>query len=172
MSDPKILFQNNYIEVIENKGIVGIKQKNPSVVILPYTTDESGNPKSLGLISEPSSIKDEKITYTIISGSPDDSDVDILSTAKRELKEESGYEIENTEKWDFLGNIQTSKLIVNGNPAFGVDVTGLEKGEKSGDGSEKEENSKFSLMPINDAINLDDALISCLFLKIFQNKLI
>lgn len=172
MSDPKILFQNNYIEVIENKGIVGIKQKNPSVVILPYTTDESGNPKSLGLISEPSSIKDEKITYTIITGSPDDSDVDILSTAKRELKEESGYEVENTEKWDFLGNIQTSKLIVNGNPAFGVDVTGLEKGEKSGDGSEKEENSKFSLMPINDAINLDDALISCLFLKIFQNKLI
>lgn len=172
MSDPKILFQNNYIEVIENKGIVGIKQKNPSVVILPYTTDESGNPKSLGLISEPSSIKDEKITYTIITGSPDDSDVDILSTAKRELKEESGYEVENTEKWDFLGNIQTSKLIVNGNPAFGVDVTGLEKGEKSGDGSKKEENSKFSLMPINDAINLDDALISCLFLKIFQNKLI
>ena len=62
MSDPKILFQNNNIEVIENKGIVGIKQKNPSVIILPYTTDESGNPKSLGLIAEPSSIKEDKIT--------------------------------------------------------------------------------------------------------------
>jgi hypothetical protein len=172
MSDPKILFQNNYIEVIENKGIVGIKQKSPSVIILPYTTDESGNPRSLGLIAEPSSIKEEKITHTIITGSPEDSDVDILATAKRELKEESGYEVEDTEKWDFLGNIQTSKLIVNGNPAFGVDVTDLQSKEKSGDGSDKEENTKFSLIPVNDAINLDDALISCLFLKIFQNKLI
>jgi 8-oxo-dGTP pyrophosphatase MutT (NUDIX family) len=172
MSDPKILFQNSHIEVIENKGIVGIKQKNPSVIILPYTTDESGNPRSLGLISEPSLIKEDKITYTIITGSPEDSDVDILATAKRELKEESGYDVDDTEKWDFLGNIQTSKLVVNGNPAFGVDVTDLQNKEKSGDGSEKEENTKFSLIPVNDAINLDDSLISCLFLKIFQNKLI
>ncbi len=172
MSDPKILFQNSHIEVIENKGIVGIKQKNPSVIILPYTTDESGNPRSLGLIAEPSSIKEEKITYTIITGSPEDSDVDILATAKRELKEESGYEVDDTEKWDFLGNIQSSKLVVNGNPAFGVDVTDLQNDEKEGDGSKTEENTKFSLVPINDAINLDDALISCLFLKIFQNKLI
>ena len=131
MSDPKILFQNNNIEVIENKGIVGIKQKNPSVIILPYTTDESGNPKSLGLIAEPSSIKEDKIAYTIITGSPEDSDVDILSTAKRELKEESGYEVDDTDKWDFLGNIQTSKLVVNGNPAFGVDITDLQKEEKT-----------------------------------------
>jgi 8-oxo-dGTP pyrophosphatase MutT (NUDIX family) len=172
MSDPKILFQNSHIEVIENKGIVVIKQKNPSVIILPYTTDESGNPKSLGLIAEPSAIKEEKITYTIITGTPEDSDVDILATAKRELKEESGYEVDDTEKWDFLGNIQSSKLIVNGNLAFGVDVTDLQNDDKEGDGSETEANTKFSLLPINDAINLDDALISCLFLKIFQNKLI
>jgi hypothetical protein len=53
-----------------------------------------------------------------------------------------------------------------------VDVTDLQNKEKSGDGSDKEENTKFSLISVNDAINLDDALISCLFLKIFQNKLI
>lgn len=172
MSDHKILFQNKYIEVIENKNIIGIKQKNPSVIILPYITDESGNPKSLGLISEPSSIKEGKMTYTVISGSPDDSDVDILATAKRELQEESGYNMDDTEKWDFLGNIHSSKLLVNGNPAFGVNITDLPGDKKTGDGSEKEKNTKFSLIPINDAINMDDALIACLFLKIFQNKLI
>ena len=88
------------------------------------------------------------------------------------LPEESGYVVDDTEKWDFLGNIQSSKLVVNGNPAFGVDVTGLERGDKLGDGSESEKNSKFSLVSLNDALNTDDALISCLFLKIFQNKLI
>ena len=172
MSDPKILFQNNYIQVIENKGRVGIKQKNPSVMILPYTIDDNGNPKSIGLISEPSDIKEERMIKTVITGSPEKSDVDILATAKRELTEESGYVVDDTEKWDFLGNIQSSKLVVNGNPAFGVDVTGLERGDKLGDGSESEKNSKFSLVSLNDALNTDDALISCLFLKIFQNKLI
>jgi 8-oxo-dGTP pyrophosphatase MutT (NUDIX family) len=172
MSDPKILFQNNYIQVIENKGRVGIKQKNPSVMILPYTIDENGNPKSIGLISEPSDIKEERMIKTVITGSPEKSDVDILATAKRELTEESGYVVDDTEKWDFLGNIQSSKLVVNGNPAFGVDVTGLEREDKLGDGSDSEKNSKFSLVSLNDALNIDDALISCLFLKIFQNKLI
>lgn len=172
MSDHKILFQNDYIEVIENDGRVGIKQKNPSVIILPYTLDASGNPEKLGLIAEPSAIKETSITYTVITGSPDDQDSDILSTAKRELEEESGYTINEIEKWDYLGNISTSKMVVNGNPAFGVNVTGIERGEKEGDGSETEKNTKFSLVPVKQAIDHDDALISCLFLKIFQNKII
>jgi 8-oxo-dGTP pyrophosphatase MutT (NUDIX family) len=172
MSDPKILFQNNYEEVIENKDRICIKQKNPSVLILPYILDASGSPKELGLVSEPSATKEDKMTITVISGSPEDKDIDILATAKRELLEESGYDVSDTDKWDFLGNIQTSKLIYNGNPAFGVNVTGLDREPKEGDGSEEEKDSKFELYPINDAINNDDALISCLFLKLFQNKLI
>lgn len=172
MLDHKILLQNEYLEVIERDNRIGVKQKNPSVIILPYTTDDSGNPKELGLISEPSPFRDGGISLTVITGSPEDSDVDILETAKRELKEESGYEVQDIEKWDFLGNIKTSKIIINGNPAFGVDITNLEAGKKEGDGSKSEENSKFSLIKLNDAINLDDALVSCLFLKIFQNKLI
>lgn len=172
MSDHKILFQNDYIEVIEKNDRVGIKQKNPSVIILPYTLDASGEPESLGLITEPSHIKESSIHYTLITGSPDDIDGDILATAKRELKEESGYSIDDIEKWDYLGNIHTSKMVVNGNPAFGVNVTGIEIGEKEGDGSETEKNTKFSLVPVKQAIDYEDALISCLFLKIFQNKII
>lgn len=172
MSEPKILLQNDYLDVIERGNRIGIQQKNPSVMILPYTTDESGNPKSLGLISEPNPLRDGGISLTIITGSPNIDDVDILETAKRELREESGYDVNDIERWDYLGNIKTSKIVINGNPAFGVDITGLERGEKTGDGSKSEDNSKFSLVGLNDAINLDDALVSCLFLKIFQNKLI
>ncbi len=172
MSDPKIIFQNNYIEISNTDGSVGIKQKNPSVLILPYTLNEEGNPIKIGLISEPSSIRNTKISYTIISGTPDRDDVDILASAKRELKEESGIDVEDTDKWEYLGNIFSSKLVVNGNPAFGVDVTGIEIKEKEGDGSKNEENTKFELVNINEAISHDDALISCLFLKIFQSKLI
>jgi 8-oxo-dGTP pyrophosphatase MutT (NUDIX family) len=172
MSEPKILFQNEFIEVIQNKDRVGIKQKEPSVIILPYTTDSEGNPDKIGLLSEPSPIRDSKMSFTVISGSPDSSDIDILATAKRELKEEGGYDVDDTDKWEYLGNIYTSKMVVNGNPAFGVDITGMEGTKPEGDGTGFELNSKFKLVSIKDAISNDDALISCLFLKIFQNKLL
>jgi hypothetical protein len=141
-------------------------------MILPYTLDESGNPLELGLIAEPSNIREDLIYHTVITETPEDDDNDILSTAKRGLKEESGYEVDDIEKWDYLGNISTSKIVINGNPAFGVDITGMIKGEKEGDGSESEKNSKFELIPVAKAINYDDASIACLFLKIFQSKLI
>jgi 8-oxo-dGTP pyrophosphatase MutT (NUDIX family) len=172
MSDPKIIFQNNYVEISKKEDSVGIKQKNPSVLILPYTLSKEGNPVKIGLISEPSPIRETKMSYTVISGTPDKQDVDILATAKRELKEESGIEVEDTDKWEYLGNIFSSKLVVNGNPAFGVDVTGIEIEKKEGDGSDSEEDTKFELVNISEAIAHDDALISCLFLKIFQSKLI
>jgi len=172
MSEPKILFQNEYIEVTQNNDRVGIKQKDPSVIILPYTTDEKGNPQKLGLIAEPSPIRETKISYTVITGSPDAKDLDILATAKRELKEEGGYEVNETDKWEYLGNIYTSKMVINGNPAFGVDITGLDGTKPEGDGTGLEENSKFKLVPFDEAIGYDDALISCLFIKIFQNKLL
>jgi hypothetical protein len=62
MSDPKIIHQNDYIEVIQTEDRVAIKQKNPSVMILPYTIDSNGNPLKIGLIAEPSQIKESKIT--------------------------------------------------------------------------------------------------------------
>jgi 8-oxo-dGTP pyrophosphatase MutT (NUDIX family) len=172
MSEPKILFQNEFIEVIQNKDRIGIKQKDPSVIILPYTIDNEGNPDKIGLLSEPSSIRDSKMSFTVISGSPDSDDLDILATAKRELKEEGGYNVEDTDKWEYLGNIYASKMVVNGNPAFGVDITGMEGVKPEGDGTGFELNSKFQLVSVKEAISNDDALISCLFLKIFQNKLL
>jgi 8-oxo-dGTP pyrophosphatase MutT (NUDIX family) len=108
----------------------------------------------------------------VISGSPDSDDLDILATAKRELKEEGGYNVEDTDKWEYLGNIYASKMVVNGNPAFGVDITGMEGVKPEGDGTGFELNSKFQLVSVKEAISNDDALISCLFLKIFQNKLL
>lgn len=170
MLDPKILFQNNRIEVIEIGERLGLRQKNPSVLILPYTLDAEGNPESLGLVAEPSDFKEGGMSVTVISGSPDEADLDILETAKRELLEESGFSVDDVNRWDFLGSIKTYKMIINGNPAFGVNVTGIVGGEKTGDGSEFERNSKFSFYPISQALNFDDALISCLFIKMFQNN--
>ena len=153
MSDPKILFQNNDIEIIENEGKTIIKENNPYIFIVPYIIDEIGNPESIGLMSN-----------NIICVKNIKDDIDILGSAKNGLMEKTGYNVNDTEKWDFLGNINSSPLLKTGNPAFCVNVTNI-----NNDSIEK---SNFSMVPINDALNTDNSLIHCLFLKIFQNKLI
>jgi len=166
----KTIHSNKYLNVIENDGSVYLEQREPSVVILPYTIDEDSNPTMIGIISEISSTRPGGITKTLITGSPDDNDANILQTAIRELKEESGISAEDVKRWKFLGNIYTSKMISTPNPCFSVDVTGLAKEEKTTDGSENERDTNFEMLSVSDALSLDDALVSTLFIKHFKNN--
>jgi len=152
---------------LESDDTICIKQKNPSVLILPYTLDQYGNPNELGIISKDSSFKDGATIKCLISDSPSEEDSDILQTAKRALLDNTGFSVEDLNKWDFLGSIMTSTLIINGNPAFSVDITGLVTAESSGTSK-----IDFSLYTVRKVLEFDDAVISCLFLKTFQNKFV
>ena len=164
MSDPKIIYQNSLVEINKIIDEVSIKEKNPLVLILPYTLNASGNPQKIGLIKKSYPHRGDKKHYGVISILPLKDDIDVLSTAKRGLKKEYDLDIDNTDKWEYLGNIHTSDFLINGNPAFGVDVSNSKIKDT--------EETKIELVSIIDGIEHDDALISCLFLKIFQSKLI
>lgn len=163
------IYENNYIRITEIDGAVYIKQINPSVIILPYIQDDSGMPLSIGVISEISKSKPTGISKTLITGSPNDDDDNILRTAIRELREESGFNVESVDRWKFLGNVYTSKIISNPNPCFSVDVTGLESDNKITDGSQDEIDSSFEMMSVSEALSLEDSLVSTLFIKHFKN---
>jgi hypothetical protein len=61
-------------------------------------------------------------------------------------------------------------MVSNPNPCFSVDVTGLEIKEKETDGTTDEKDSTFEMLDISDALSLDDALVSTLFIKHFKNN--
>jgi len=61
-----------------------------------------------------------------------------------------------------------SKLVMQEHPCFAVDVTGIERAQKEGDGSESEEKSEFIQMPVKEALNTNDAFVPTLFMKIFR----
>lgn len=166
----RTIHSNNYVEVVEDNGSVYLQQHEPSVVVMPYTVDENGNPVSIGIISEISNSRPGGIAKTLITGSPSDDDDNILQTAIRELEEESGISAGDVKRWKFLGNIYTSKMVSNPNPCFSVDVTGLEIKEKETDGTTDEKDSTFEMLDISDALSLDDALVSTLFIKHFKNN--
>lgn len=136
---------------------------------MPYTVDDLGFPAKIGIISEVLEQRPGGMSMTLITGSQDDDDKNIFRTAVRELEEESGFVIKDLKKWKFLGSLYTSKMVINSNPCFAVDLTGSVAKEKKTDGSQSEKDSKFELIDIDNALDLEDSLVSTLFIKTFKN---
>lgn len=157
MSEHKILYQDSQIKLnVEENGYV-LSHNNPHILILPYTMSENKYPEKLGIIGNDL----EVLAVEIL-----DSDIDIFTTAKRGLLERTGFRIDETDKWDFLGPIRASYLLGHNNPAFSVDITGIVVTE------EIETAKDFNLIPVSDALDSNSALLHSLFIKTFQSKLI
>jgi len=167
-----IIHKTRNKEIVDINGHLYIRQINPSVIIMPYVLDENGMPNKIGIISEILDQRPNGIFKTLITGTPNDEDSNIFQTAVRELKEESGFEVKDIKRWKFLGSIYTSKMILNSNPCFAVDITSLIPSEKEPDEGNKEKDSKFELIEITEAINLEDSLINTLFIKTFKDLFI
>jgi 8-oxo-dGTP pyrophosphatase MutT (NUDIX family) len=161
-------FESQDFNIIEKDGREGIVPKTLSVVILPFITDEQKLPKMLGILEEPNPFREIGKMLTIVSGVHESSDKDLLSTAIRELEEESGYEVKDIRRWYYLGTINTAKYIDQEQPCFGVDVTDLIQQVPEGDGSDKEKLAKFSMIPVAEAIKSSDCYISFCFLRLFK----
>jgi 8-oxo-dGTP pyrophosphatase MutT (NUDIX family) len=164
----KILSSTPRFDVIEREGKVGIRSTVESVVILPFVTDDQGLPLMLGVLKEKNPFREGGYSISLISGTSEEEDPDFLETAKRELKEESGFDIDDNTKWHFLGTVTASKMVDAEHPCFGVDVTGIERGTPTTDGSESERLSEFIFIPANDVVKAKDVFVPAIFLKLFK----
>jgi len=168
-ADQTVIQKTRNREVVDIDGHLFIRQINPGVIIMPYTLDDSGLPSKIGIISEVLDQRPGGMAKTLITGSQDDKDDNIYQTAVREMEEESGFLVEDLKRWQFLGSLYTSKMVLNSNPCFSVNITGLVSGDKKTDGSKSEKDTKFELVTVDEALNLDDSLISTLFIKTFKD---
>lgn len=166
--EEKIITSTPRFDVVEREGKIGIVSTVESVIILPFVTDDQGLPLMLGVLKEKNPFREGGYSVALISGTSEDEDPDFLSTAKRELKEESGYDVSENDKWYFLGTVTASKMVECEHPCFAVDVTGIKKGEATTDGSEQERLSRFIFIPANDVVKSKDVFLPAIFLKLFK----
>jgi len=166
--DNKVLFENELFRVEERNGSTGMIPLFTNVVVMPFLSDEAGLPLSIGVLKEPNSFREGGMSISLISGTSEEEDPDLLATAKRELKEESGYDVQDSKRWFYLGSVTSSKFVEHEQPCFAVDVTNLEKGEPQPDGSEQENSMEFKFIPANDVVKHKDIFIPGLFLKLFK----
>lgn len=164
----KNLYETQGLNVVEREGRIGIVPNFMNVVIMPFTSDENGLPLSVGIIKEKNPFRDGGISISLITGSTEEEDPDLLTTAKRELKEESGFDVDDNARWYYLGSVTSSKFVDHEQPCFAVDVTDIVKGEATTDGSEDEKEMEFKFIPANDVVKAKDIFIPGLFLKLFK----
>lgn len=168
MENNKILFESPNLNVVERDGRVGVVPTFMNVVVMPFVSDEQGLPLAIGILKEPNPFREGGFSVSLITGTSEDDDPDLLSTAKRELEEESGFKADDNSRWYYLGSVTSSKFVDHEQPCFAVDVTGLEKGEAKTDGSEDEKQMVFKFIPANDVVKAKDIFIPGLFLKLFK----
>ena len=164
----KILHETENFKLIEADGLVGIKPLFTNVVVMPFTSDAQGLPLQVGILKEPNPFREEGYNTSLVTGTTDEEDGDLLSTAQRELYEETGFNVPDIKKWYYLGSVTSSKFVDHEQPCFAVDVTGIEKEKPKTDGSMKEMQAEFSFIPANDVVNVKDIFIPGLFLKLFK----
>jgi 8-oxo-dGTP pyrophosphatase MutT (NUDIX family) len=170
MKDYKVIHTDKNFDVVEVNGQVGLKAKSMSVAIMPFSTDDNGMIDKIGFLKEYNPFRQGDYALTVITGTVESEEEDLYETVVRELKEEGGIEIPKGENGRiiYLGNLYPSKDSDRIYPSFCVDVTHLELGEPSGDGSKKEELSEFRMVPVNDGMNTDETLPNAIFLRLFN----
>jgi 8-oxo-dGTP pyrophosphatase MutT (NUDIX family) len=166
--ESNLLFENKLFRVEERNGFTGMVPLFTNVVIMPFISDEQGLPLSIGVLKEPNPFRDGGMSISLITGTTEEEDPDLLSTAKRELKEESGYDVQDNKRWFYLGSVTASKFVDHEQPCFAVDVTDVVKGEPNPDNNEKENSMEFKFISANDVVKHKDIFIPGLFLKLFK----
>lgn len=168
MSQRKILYEAPNIHLIEIDNEVGVMPLFVNVVIMPFVSDGEGLPLGIGVLKERNPFREDGYSVTLITGTTEDEDPDLLTTAKRELLEEAGFEVSDNKRWYYLGSVTSSKFVQHEQPCFAVDVTGIEKKDPITDGSQKEQEMEFMFIPANDVVKAKDIFIPGLFLKLFK----
>ena len=164
----KTLHETNHFQLVECGDMVGIKALFTNVVVMPFISDDQGLPLAIGVLKEPNPFREGGVNISLVTGTTDDEDGDLLSTAQRELYEETGLNVPDISKWYYLGSVTSSKFVDHEQPCFAVDVTGIKREEPKTDGSEMEQSAEFKFIAANDVVKAKDIFIPGLFLKLFK----
>lgn len=155
--DYKVLFQNQFLAVHEREGYTfshEVRANGHIVAIVPFRRIGDGV-EYLARIEICPAHSLEPARYSITGGARENETP--VMTAKRELLEESGYDV-NASMLVPLGNVRPSKSADTIVHLFTVDVTDLPQETPQGDGSRWEEGASVEWVSYMDGLQIHDPL--------------
>lgn len=156
-------------DIVDNDGIYAIKAKDSCVVILPYILDSDGSIEMIGVVEEKNPHFEAGTYKGPVMGGLEKGDSSIIQRAKLEMEEETGYNVQDLNRWIFLGQVYASKTMPDPIYCYAVNITDLKGEAPKGDGSSQEEGIKFHLLPLSEIWSVPDALLYTCFFKLFSS---
>jgi len=167
----EVLFSTDKFDVVKKDDKIGIVPLTITVAVLPFTRDAKGLPGQLGVLKEFNYIR-SAVSLTVITGKAEGEDPDILTAAQRKMLDRSGLDVQEPERWHFLGFMTTHKMINQEIPCFACDITGMSLPEPDEDVDPVDEvddkEPEFVLMSVNQALDTTDCFIPTMFMLIFK----
>jgi len=132
------------------------------VGILPYRKKHDGQIEYLA-VNEIRPVHGNNFNLYAITGGWDDRSISTKGCAVKEVKEETGYSVTESELF-FLGTINNNKMSTGTMYLYAVDLTGAEKGSKVTDGSRVELDAYASWIDLDTLITDGDNLLAKMYL--------
>ena len=155
-------------EITSKAGVYAIKCKKSAVAVILYTLDKNDLLDQIGIVTEKNPNFPSGSYSGLVMGGVENGDSSLLTRAKIETTEESGYDIDENERWEYLGELFTSKLFPDPIYCYSVNATGLVPTLPRGDGSEQESTIEFNLVPLNKVQDITDSIVQSCFFKLFS----
>lgn len=154
-------------QIVQKDGYNAVKYK-PGVAIIAYQLDDDQLLDRIGIVKEKNPFRVEGFHRGPIMGTIEKEDKSVLTRCIQETLEESGYETDAS-RWLFLGEMLTTKMDVVPIQCYAVDLTGLQGGKPSGDGSDHEKGISFELLPLNEVYAIPDSVLQACFFRLFNS---
>lgn len=169
----KILFKNKWIEIYEKDDWYTCYRSKHGVAVLGFRMMES-EPEILVRLENTPCHDDgpriENLNMTSLTGMIED-DLNAVHTAKRELLEESGYDVP-VDELKFLGWVYPSKMSDNKIYLFAVDLgQHVPVSAPKGDGSQGEDGGRCIWVSMKVALQLPSPIISACIAKLMIEAL-
>lgn len=167
-SQKKKLLKSDQFEVVEHeinsKKFIGCEffDHEGFLVILPYQFDENGILSKIGIVEEDNPFRDGSKSITLITQDIDD-EKDFLSLAKKKLKDYFAGDVQDSNRWIYLGEMTTDKTLNIEYTIYGVNVSDLE------DIKEDDSTDRLRLISPSEVLLSGDAYISTSFIKLYHH---
>jgi 8-oxo-dGTP pyrophosphatase MutT (NUDIX family) len=144
-----------------------ISLQDSGVAVILYSLDAEGLLEKIGVVTEKNDKFPGGVYRSIVTGAIEEDDESLLQRAVAEVFEETGYQVDETARWKFLGEMYTSKFFSNPLYCYSLDVTSSRNTPPKGDGSESERGIEFEMLSLDQVKRIPDALLQAMFMKLF-----
>ena len=154
----KIIIENELEKVIEQNDHYFVVNKKEIICILPYTIT-NGLLTNIGVINKVNEETEEEIK-TLIMGYLNKDDITNLSSANRILTDTIYLDIDDAERWMYLGELSMNQFSKSSFKIYAVDITNLE--------IKHNDISKFELLELPKVTQSNDILFLSSYIRLFN----